>query len=113
MRVNTWVVLLTELVAVIVKVYAPVDPVGGVPDRVAVPSWLSTKLAQAGRPVCPPPVDWLMVGVGDPVAVTMNVPAVPTVNPVALALVIAGGDVTVNVLLVAVSPEVPPTATTL
>jgi hypothetical protein len=41
----------------------------------------------------------LRVGVGDPVAVTVNVPAVPTVNVVLLALVIAGFWLTVRVKL--------------
>src|SRR5215472_4438532 len=39
----------------------------------------------------------LNVGVGLPVAVTVNVPAVPTVNVVLLALVITGAVFTVSV----------------
>ena len=37
------------------------------------------------------------VGAGNPVAVTVNVPAVPTVNPALFALVIAGARSTVSV----------------
>jgi hypothetical protein len=39
----------------------------------------------------------LRVGVGDPVVVTVNVPAVPTVKVALFALVIAGPPVTVSV----------------
>jgi hypothetical protein len=39
----------------------------------------------------------LNVGVGEPVAVTVNVPAVPTVKVVVFALVIAGTWFTVSV----------------
>jgi hypothetical protein len=39
----------------------------------------------------------LSVGVGNPVAVTVNVPAVPTTNVTLLPLVIAGGWFTVSV----------------
>ena len=39
------------------------------------------------------------VGVGDPVAVTLNVPAVPTVKVVLLALVMDGAWFTVSVKL--------------
>jgi len=41
----------------------------------------------------------LRVGVGKPVAVTGNDPAVPTVNAVLLALVMAGASLTVSVKL--------------
>ena len=41
----------------------------------------------------------LRVGVGEPVAVNVNEPAVPTVNVVLLALVMAGGWLTVSVKL--------------
>jgi len=41
----------------------------------------------------------LRVGVGKPVAVTVNEPAVPTVNVVLLALVMAGASLTVSVKL--------------
>ena len=45
------------------------------------------------------------VGAGVPVAVTVNVPAVPTVNVALLALVIAGAWFTVSVkLCVALAP---------
>ena len=54
----------------------------------AVPFRLSTKVTPAGKvPVL------LIDGVGLPVAVTVNVPAVPTVKVAVPALVIAGGAV--------------------
>jgi len=59
----------------------------GVPLSVAVPLPLSWKLTPLGNVP-----DWLMLGVGDPVVVTVNVPNAPTVNVVLLALVIAGGS---------------------
>ena len=63
-------------------------PAPGVPDSGAVPFRLSTKVTPAGKvPVL------LIDGVGLPVAVTVNVPAVPTVKVAVPALVIAGGAV--------------------
>ena len=60
-------------------------PAAGVPARVAVPLPLSTKVTPEGSA----PVS-LSAGVGNPVVVTVKVPAVPVVNVVASALVIAG-----------------------
>ena len=49
--------------------------------------------------------DSLRVGAGDPLAVTVKLPALPTVNVVLLALVIAGAWLTVSVkLCVAAEP---------
>ena len=56
----------------------------------AVPLPLLAKVAQLGRPVCPLPVDWEMLGVGSPVVETVKLPAVDTVKVVELALVIDG-----------------------
>ena len=74
----------------------------GVPASVAVPLWLSAKVTPLGSV----PVS-VRVGVGVPVVVTENVPAVPTVNVVLLALVITGAapglfTVTVKVWVVGV-----------
>ena len=61
-------------------------PGRGVPDSVAVPFSLSTKVTPAGKV----PVS-LIPGVGLPVAVTVKVRNLPAVNEAVLALVIAGG----------------------
>ena len=54
-------------------------PAAGVPERVAVPLPLSTKVTPVGSA----PVS-LSAEVGNPVVVTVNVPAVPVVNVVAV-----------------------------
>ncbi len=72
----------------------PPVPAAGVPARVAVPSPLSTNVTPVGNA----PVS-LSAGVGNPVVVTVNVPAVPVVNVVVSALVIAGAWSTVSVKL--------------
>jgi hypothetical protein len=75
----------TPLLAVSVSVYIPPLPDAGVPLSVAVPFPLFTNVTPLGSV----PVS-VNVGVGDPVVVTVKLPAVPTVNVVLLALVIAG-----------------------
>ena len=60
-------------------------PTAGVPDSVAVPVPLSTNESPEGNA----PVR-VIAGVGNPVVVTLKLLAVPTVNVVAFALVIAG-----------------------
>jgi hypothetical protein len=70
------------LVAVNVMGYAAPLPVGGVPESVA--DGLSN-VSQLGRVF----VVWI-VGVGLPVAVTVKLPGVPTVNVVPFSLVIVG-----------------------
>ena len=60
-------------------------PVAGVPDKVAVPLPLSLKVTGLGNDP-----DSLNAGVGEPVVVTVNDPAVPTAKEVLLALVILG-----------------------
>ena len=63
----------------------PAVPDAGVPLSVAVPFPLVTNVTPLGSA----PLS-LTDGVGVPVAVTVKLPAVPTVNVVLLALVIAG-----------------------
>ena len=90
-RVNAWVASEpTPLEAVMVIGKLPAAP--GVPASVAVPSPLLTNVTPAGSE----PVS-LSVGVGTPVADTVNVPAEPLVKVVADADVIAGADFTVRV----------------
>jgi len=57
----------------------------GVPEIVAVPSWLSTKLT-----VLDSEPTSLNAGDGAPVVVTLKVPVEPTANVVLTALVIPG-----------------------
>jgi len=71
--------------AVKVRVNVPTVPAAGVPLNVAVPFPLSTNVTPLGSV----PVS-VSVGVGDPVVVTVKLPAVPTINDVLLTLVING-----------------------
>src|SRR6266542_2234124 len=75
----------------------PPVPGSGVPASVAVPSLLFTKVTPPGSE----PVSLMFIDapVGKPVVVTVNVPAVPTLNVALLALVMAGGWLTVRVKL--------------
>jgi hypothetical protein len=75
----------TPLLAVKVSGYVPLVPEAGVPLRVPVPFPLSLNVTPLGSA----PVS-LSEGVGLPVVVTVKLPAVPTVNAVLFALVIAG-----------------------
>src|SRR6266446_4742930 len=85
--VKLWVgELPAVLVAVNVVAYVPPVPAAGVPLSVPVPLPLSVKLTPDGSAAPPRVID----GVGKPVVVTVNEPAWPTVNVVALALVMAG-----------------------
>src|SRR6266436_5177956 len=68
-----------------VNVMANVPEAVGVPLSVPVPLPLSRKVTPAGKA----PLS-VMLGVGNPVVVTLNVPAVPTWRVAAFALVIAG-----------------------
>src|SRR5262245_66166377 len=72
----------TPLAAVNVIGYVPPVPAAGVPESTPVPALNVTPEGNA-------PLS-LSVGVGNPVLVTVKVPAVPTVNVVLLADVIAG-----------------------
>jgi hypothetical protein len=84
--VNAWVAgEPTPLLAVIVNGYVPAVPEAAVPLNVAVPFPLLTNVTPVGR--APASV---REGVGVPVAVTVKLLAVPTVNVVLLALVIVG-----------------------
>ena len=84
-RVKLWVALgETPLLAVMVKGKGP--KAVGVPLKVAVPSWLSTKVTPVGS-VAPPSLN---ADFGLPVVVTVNVPALPKVNAATLALVMTG-----------------------
>ena len=62
------------------------------PARVADPSWLSVKFTPLGSAELPMDSD----GVGVPVVVTVKVPALPWVNVVVLAEVMAAGVLTVR-----------------
>ena len=88
------------MLAVNVREYVFPVPAVGVPERVAVPLWLSTKVTPLGS--APASV---RDGIGAPVAVTEKVPDVPTVNVVLLALVMADDWVTVNMKLCEALPE--------
>src|SRR6266849_1052371 len=66
----------------------------GVPLSVPVPLPLSRNVTPLGKA----PLS-VMLGVGDPLVVTVNVPAAPTWNVAAFALVIVGGWPTVSVKL--------------
>jgi hypothetical protein len=92
-RVKDWEASgLIPLEACIVKGYEPPVPAAGVPDRVAVPSPLSTRFTPDGsEPVSD------KVAVGLPVEVTVKDPAVPTVKVVAAAEVMVGAASTVRV----------------
>src|SRR5713226_572773 len=68
-----------------VNVMANVPEAVGVPLSVPVPLPLSRKVTPAGKA----PLS-VMLGVGNPVVVTLNVPATPTWNVAAFTLVIAG-----------------------
>src|SRR5229473_3384207 len=70
-----------------VNVMANVPDAVGVPLSVPVPLPLSTKVRPAGKA----PLS-VMLGVGNPVVVTLNVPAAPTWNEVEFRLVIAGAS---------------------
>ena len=61
-------------------------PLAGVPDRVAVPSPLLTKVTPLGSVP-----DSVSVAFGFPVLVTVNVPALPSANVVLAAEVMDGG----------------------
>jgi len=91
----------TPLAAVKVNGYVPCVPAAGVPDKNPV---AALKVTPEGRAP-----DSESVGAGDPVAVTVKPPALPTVDVVALALVIAGAvptDVTVVMTVEVLLPGV-------
>ena len=77
----------TPLEAVIVRLYTPADPAGGVPARVAVPLPLSVKETPLGSV----PVH-SSAGMGTPVAVMIKALSSSIVKLTLLALVIAGAS---------------------
>jgi hypothetical protein len=90
-RVKDWVAFgLTPLLALMVKGYVP--PVAGVPARVAVPLPWSTKVTPDGNaPISESD------GLGNPVLVTVNDPALPSLKVVLAAEVTDGAWFTVRV----------------
>src|SRR5271157_2354479 len=102
-RVKFWVASLpTPLEAVKCREYVPPVPAAGVPLSVAVPLPLSANITPLGKA----PVS-LRLGVGEPVAVTVKLPAAPTVKAALLALVMAGAWLTVRVKVWAVGLPTP------
>jgi hypothetical protein len=89
-RVKPWLACCpTLLEAVNVKLYVPPVPTIGVPLKTPVDASKVTPVGNAP--------DSLSVGTGEPLAVTRKLPALPTLNPMLLALVIAGPSSTVRV----------------
>ena len=83
--VKLWLNGLPAPVAVMVIGYELLEPMAGVPARVAVPLPLSVKVTPVGSG----PLS-ANVGVGVPVVVTVKVPGAPWVKVVVLAEVMAG-----------------------
>src|ERR1039458_1187559 len=104
-RVNAWLVVPIELVAVMVSLNAQWRGARGVPVSVAVPLPLSVKATPDGRAP-----DSVNLGVGNPAVVTVKDAGCPTVKVVDAALVMVAAAVrssvnawvTVPVALVAV-----------
>ena len=91
--VNGWLASVPmPFVASNVRWYVPPVPVAGVPERVAVPSPLSTNVTPEGRA----PVS-LSAGAGTPVVVTTNDCGPPAVKSADAADVTAGASSTVSV----------------
>lgn len=83
-KVNAWLAVPVEFLAVNVIAYTPLALAEGVPARVAVPLVPAVKVTPDGSvPV------WLRVGVGVPVAVTVKLNALPPVAVAELVLVMA------------------------
>ncbi len=77
----------SAVIASVPKLLCAVNEIGNVPLAVAVP--LSTPVLELNATPFGSVPDSLRVGVGDPVAVTVKVPAEPTVNVALPPLVIA------------------------
>ena len=78
--------------AVRVAETVPLEPTGAVPEMVAVPFPLSFRISHLGRvPLA------LMVGVGDPVVVTVKLALPPRATSSSPGEVMAGGDTTLRV----------------
>jgi len=80
--------------------YEPIVPAAGVPLSVAVPFALSLKVTPAGSAPVP-----IRDGTGNPVVVTVKVPAAPTAKAVLLALVIAGASLIMSVKFCVALPK--------
>ena len=102
-RVKLCVVGVPAPDALMVKAYVPLEPTAGVPASVAVPSPLSVKVTPPGRGELPIDSD----GVGTPVVVTVNDPAVPSVKVVVVAEETVAGVLTVSVKVVVCEAAVP------
>ena len=91
-RVKLWLAGVPyPLLALMVKGYELNEPAAGVPAKVAVPLPWSVQVTPVGRlPDSVSPIGEL------PVAVTVKVPALPTVNVVVLADVMLGGVLTTS-----------------
>jgi hypothetical protein len=72
------------LVAVSVTWYVPAVPADGVPEIVAVPSLCAWKAIPGGRVP-----EWLNIGVGEPVAVTVKLAERPATKETLETLVMA------------------------
>jgi hypothetical protein len=102
-NVNVWLAgVPTPLLAVNVIVNMPTVPDAGVPLSFPVPSPLSTKVTPLGSAPAS-----IKDGLGKPVVITVNDPETPTVNVVALGLVMAGAWSTVSVKLCVVGEPTP------
>jgi hypothetical protein len=88
--------------AVNVTLYVLLVPAAGVPLNFAVPFPLFTKVTPEGSAP-----DSVIVGEGVPAVVMLNVPAVPTLNAVFAALVIAGPALAVSVKVWVALGEMP------
>ena len=93
----------TPLVAMIVRGYVPPEPEPGVPERTPP----DVKLTPLGRALAV-----LNVGAGDPFAVTLKLPLVPTTNVVVAALVKLGARLMLIVIGSVVGEPIPLEAVT-
>src|SRR3954453_18406036 len=91
------------LLAVMTIGYVPPVPAFGVPASVAGPSLLLTKVTPPGS--APLSLMTIEAPVGKPVVVTENVPAWPTLNVVALTLVIAGASLMTSAYVAPVAEQ--------
>src|SRR5690349_11845241 len=92
--VNDWTAVPTELTAMKLIGQVPIDAAAGLPASTPL---AGVKVTPAGSAP-----DWEIEGVGDPVAVTVNELADPTMKVAAFALVMAGRTPTVTVAVAGV-----------
>src|ERR1035438_9235318 len=86
---------LVVAVTLIVDRESPREPASGLPEIVAVPSWLSVRVSPGGKE----PVVMPMVGAGNPVVVTLKLYGVPTVPAGGAALDTDGAEPTFTVIV--------------